>query len=230
MTNKKIVLCSDGTGNYDVKARGTNVFKLYEAIDRHGHKLNPKLSPQIAFYHDGVGTSKFIPFRLLGGALGLGFSRIVKDLYMELAYAYEPGDKLYLFGFSRGAYTVRTLAGLIQCCGIMNVRNFDQRQVEHAVEKCWQAFREVAFTRNERDEARRSHIPERANKTTIAKRRAELGTIIEDKLVPGDKVNIAFLGVWDTVNAIGAPTNSLRTVINMVYPLTFAELTVGPGV
>ena len=58
---KNIVLCSDGTGNNDVKARGTNVFKLYEAIDRNGHKSDPTLVPQVAFYDDGVGTSKFIP-------------------------------------------------------------------------------------------------------------------------------------------------------------------------
>ena len=81
--NKNIILCADGTGNADVKARGTNVFKLYEAIDNNGHKSDPGLRPQVAFYDDGVGTSRFIPLRLLGGALGFGFTRNVKELYTE---------------------------------------------------------------------------------------------------------------------------------------------------
>ena len=55
--SKNIVICSDGTGNTDVKGRGTNVFKLYEAIDIQGHKLDQSLPRQIAFYDDGVGTS-----------------------------------------------------------------------------------------------------------------------------------------------------------------------------
>jgi uncharacterized protein (DUF2235 family) len=153
------VLCADGTGNNDVKARGTNVFKLYEAIDRNGHKSNPALTPQVAFYDDGVGTSKFIPLRLLGGAVGWGFSRNVKDLYTELARAYELGDKIFLFGFSRGGYTVRTLAGLIQCCGILDVHDFDDNELMNAVENCWQEFRKVAFTRIENSDVRRAKAP-----------------------------------------------------------------------
>ena len=111
---KNIILCADGTGNNDVKARGTNVFKLYEAIDRNGHKSDSTATPQVAFYDDGVGTSKFIPLRLLGGAVGWGFSQNIKDLYTELAHAYELGDKIYLFGFSRGAYTVRNIEDVSQ--------------------------------------------------------------------------------------------------------------------
>ena len=66
----------------------------------------------MAFYDDGVGTSKFIPLRLLGGALGWGFSQNVNDLYTELAHAYELGDKIFLFGFSRGAYRVVAIQDL----------------------------------------------------------------------------------------------------------------------
>src|SRR5512145_2161960 len=109
---KNIVLCSDGTGNKDIKDRGTNVFKLYEAVDIQGHK-NGKLPKQVAFYDDGVGTSRFPLAKAIGGAFGWGFSTNVKKLYRELVNVYEDGDRIYLFGFSRGAYTVRALAGLI---------------------------------------------------------------------------------------------------------------------
>jgi uncharacterized protein (DUF2235 family) len=225
---KNIVLCADGTGNNDVKARGTNVFKLYEAIDRNGHKSNPALTPQVAFYDDGVGTSKFIPLRLLGGAVGWGFSRNVKDLYTELARAYELGDKIFLFGFSRGAYTVRTLAGLIQCCGILDVHDFDDNELGEAVENCWQEFRKIAFTRIENSDIRRAKTPTSMYSQENAKPRLEQNT--QTRISVYKDVGIEFLGVWDTVSAIGAPTVELRRLVNAIYPLTFSELTVGPGV
>lgn len=112
---KNIILCSDGTGNISIKGRGTNVFKMFEAIDLH----NPR-TRQIAYYDDGVGTSKFKPLMILGGAFGLGLSRNVRQLYTELVRSYEPGDKIYLFGFSRGAFTVRNLAGFINAAGIFD--------------------------------------------------------------------------------------------------------------
>ena len=224
---KNIILCADGTGNNDVKARGTNVFKLYEAIDRNGHKSDPTVVPQVAFYDDGVGTSKFIPLRLLGGAVGWGFTRNVKDLYTELIRAYEPGDKIYLFGFSRGAYTVRTLAGLIQCCGILDVRNFNNTKLAKAVDKCWQEFRKDAFTRIENSDARRSQ-PRRSSEALPDSINRERNT--EPELSVFKNVEIEFLGVWDTVTAIGAPTVELRRLVNAIYPLAFAELNVGPAV
>ena len=75
------------------------------------------LSPQkqVAFYDDGVGTEEFKPLKILGGAFGWGLARNVKGLYKRLVQAYDPGnpndpsqsaDKVYLFGFSRGAFTV----------------------------------------------------------------------------------------------------------------------------
>ena len=53
---KNIIVCADGTGNTTIKDRGTNVFKLYEAVDQNGHRKDPSLVPQVAIYHDGVGT------------------------------------------------------------------------------------------------------------------------------------------------------------------------------
>lgn len=77
---KRIVLCSDGTGNSVTKGRGTNVWKIYEAVDQNGHHDDSNLTPQIAFYDDGVGTQKNHLLQLAGGAFGYGFKRNVKEL------------------------------------------------------------------------------------------------------------------------------------------------------
>jgi uncharacterized protein (DUF2235 family) len=227
---KNIVLCADGTGNNDIKARGTNVFKIYEAIDRHRHKEDPGAVPQIAFYDDGVGTSKFIPLRVLGGALGFGFTQNVKDLYTELAHSYEPQDKLFLFGFSRGAYTVRTLAGFIQCCGILDVRKLDNQTIAKQVDAAWKVFRKTAFTASMRDDPRRAKVPSDKPAAKAETEEARLMTNEHTGLPAYSPVDIEFVGVWDTVGAIGVPIAELRKLINVFYPLTFNELTVGPWI
>src|SRR5258708_21368631 len=105
---KNIIICSDGTGNIDIKDRGTNVFKLFEAVDLNGHRTNPDLDPQVAIYDDGVGTETLLPTRLLGLAFGYGLAKSVRRLYTGLVRIYDPGDRLYLFGFSRRASSLRT--------------------------------------------------------------------------------------------------------------------------
>jgi uncharacterized protein (DUF2235 family) len=82
--------------------------------------MDANLTPQIALYDDGVGTESFLPLKLFGGAFGWGLKRNVLKLYTSLVRVYDPGDRIYLFGFSRGAFTGRTLAGLIAKCGILD--------------------------------------------------------------------------------------------------------------
>src|SRR5918996_3845725 len=113
---KNIVLLSDGTGNSAAKLFKTNVWRIYDCLDlRHPDE-------QVACYDDGVGTSTFFPLALLGGAMGFGLQRNVLRLYRFLCEQYEPGDRIYAFGFSRGAFTIRTLLGLIADQGIIRVR------------------------------------------------------------------------------------------------------------
>lgn len=225
---KHIVLCSDGTGNNDIKARGTNVFKLYEAVDIQGHKLNGRLIPQVAYYDDGVGTSRFLPLKIIGGAFGWGFTQNVKDLYIELVHVYEPGDKLFLFGFSRGAYTARTLAGLIQYCGVLRSENLTGDEIRKGVDACWKAFSKEAFKEGDIEKGERcNRLPPAVERESAGQRRKGLGAIIDDTKVPFGEVKISFLGVWDTVGALGAPSATLRTIINWFHPLRFSELTLG---
>jgi uncharacterized protein (DUF2235 family) len=100
---KSIVLFSDGTGNSSAKLFKTNVWRMYEAVDL-GPAADDK-RPQISYYDDGVGTSSFKPLAALGGAFGWGLKRNVLDIYRYACRNYREGDDIYVFGFSRGAFT-----------------------------------------------------------------------------------------------------------------------------
>src|SRR5687767_10698891 len=113
---KNIILLSDGTGNSSAQLLKTNVWRIYESLQL----TDPNL--QVACYDDGVGTSSFAPLRILGGAIGVGLRRNVLRLYRFLCEHYDEGDRIYLFGFSRGAFTVRVLSGMILSQGIVKTR------------------------------------------------------------------------------------------------------------
>lgn len=232
---KNVVLCSDGTGDQDIKNRGTNVFKLYEAVDIQGHKQRPEpgkqpLRQQVAFYDDGVGTANAFA-RVVGGAFGYGFSHNVKKLYRELVNVYEPGDQIFLFGFSRGAYTARALAGMIQHCGVLDLEYYckkDRSVLNRKIHECWEDYSRVAF-KFACAQKRRAKVPTpeeiaKAKEATVARRVANVA------VEPYKPVEIAFIGVWDTVGAIGAPFDGLRELIGLIHPIWFANNTLGPDV
>jgi uncharacterized protein (DUF2235 family) len=106
--SKRIVYCSDGT--WQNAMSNTNVYRLYKAL-----LVN---SDQVTIYDDGVGADATGFDRILGGAIGAGLTQKVQDAYTKIAHLYEPGDQIYLFGFSRGAYTARSLGGMIANCGL----------------------------------------------------------------------------------------------------------------
>lgn len=216
---KNIVICSDGTGNSSVKGRGTNVFKLFEAIDLNGHRTDPTLTPQVAFYDDGVGTENFKPLKIFAGATGFGLSRNVRQLYKELVRIYDPGDRIFLFGFSRGAFTARTLSGFITTCGILK-RSPDKqptaRKLEKMVRKAYKMYR-------------------RKYRTELAKffrGEPDLTKIEKFKLnncVPNE-VKIEFLGVWDTVDAVGLPFHVSDFINLVIYRFKFPDRTLNKSV
>src|SRR4051812_32921833 len=121
--SKSIVLLADGTGNSSGKLFKTNVWRLYQALDLADPPLTliqAKGIRQVAFYHDGVGTSSFKPLALVGGVFGWGLKRNLLDLYGFLCRNYEEGDRIYAFGFSRGAFTIRILVDLIATKGVVH--------------------------------------------------------------------------------------------------------------
>ena len=116
---KKIALFSDGTGNSSAKAQKTNVWRLFQAIDQ-------TRDDQVAKYDDGVGASSNKYLAALGGAFGWGLKRNVIDLYKFVCRNYVAGDQIYGFGFSRGAFTIRVLTGLIAREGLVVFRSEEE--------------------------------------------------------------------------------------------------------
>ena len=119
--SKRIAFCSDGT--WDSASNKTNVYKLYKALLTTGD--------QIPAYDDGVGANTLPIEKLVGGAFGTGLFHKVKEGYKRIAHVYEKDDDISLFGFSRGAYTARSLAGMITACGLP-LQNFTDDMVETA--------------------------------------------------------------------------------------------------
>ena len=138
---RNIILCADGTGNRGGYTPDSNVYKLYNAIDIHD-----QARPQITFYDNGVGTSSNKYWRGLSGAFGFGFKRNVCDLYEFLARNYDPGDKdresdhVFLFGFSRGAATVRAFSGFIAACGLIDGRAMAPDELKEKIKEAFNIY------------------------------------------------------------------------------------------
>lgn len=250
VASKNIIVCSDGTGNTANKGRGTNVFKVFESIDTRSPDKDGVNGPkrrQIPIYCDGVGTEKLKIPRILGGALGIGFSRNVKRLYCEIIRIYKPGDHIYLFGFSRGAHTVRVLAGLIDACGIPSPESIREGN-RGATKKC-----DVCKATKMQPDVKGMSIERFAKEAYSAYRgkyRAMLDPmwdllcirrwswrnitrIKDDYNPPKDttnenitrrKVPIRFIGVWDTVDAVGFPVVGIATLWDrIIFRFSFRE-------
>lgn len=197
--SKNIVVCSDGTGNSGGKRRGTNVWRIFNAVDR-----NREDCKQITYYDDGVGTHNIRLLRLLGGAVGWGLSRNIREAYEFLCLNYEKGDRIFLFGFSRGAFTVRSLAGMICLCGLLarDVVEAPRRKRERDVKRILHAYRST------------KPIPSCASTEAIRKALDIYG-------MPLRPVKIHFVGVWDTVDAVGVPFGELKKRVNLVWQKLF---------
>ena len=102
---KRIVICSDGTWNTPDLEAPTSVTRMARAV----LPTAPGGTAQVVFYDAGVGTEGSRLWRLIGAISGKGLEKNIRDCYRFLVHNYEEGDEIYLFGFSRGAYTVRSL-------------------------------------------------------------------------------------------------------------------------
>ncbi len=120
---KRIIGCTDGT--WDDSGKNTNVYRMFKAA--------ATTAKQVTFYDDGVGADGLPIGRAVGGAFGFGLWQKIKSAYTQLAHVYEAGDELFLFGFSRGAYTARSLSGMITACGLPT-KNFTDDLVDTAFE------------------------------------------------------------------------------------------------
>ena len=119
--SKRIIYCADGT--WDTVDNQTNVYKFYKALKT--------TAQQVPFYDDGVGADGNPFLKLVGGAFGTGLWTEVQEGYTAIAHVYEAGDEVFLFGFSRGAFTARSLGGMIAAAGLPTA-NFDDTLVDLA--------------------------------------------------------------------------------------------------
>lgn len=175
---KRIVICADGTWNRPEKDLDkdfpTNVLKLARAIK----PVAGDGTPQQVFYDWGIGSYYG---RVSGGITGKGINKNIMDDYRYIVQNYAPGDELFLFGFSRGAYTVRALCGMINNVGIL--KRADAKLIQRAFEHYKKPGKKFSPNGEKSVSFRREH--------SHAKR------------------EIAFAGVWDTVGALGIPFSFL---------------------
>jgi uncharacterized protein (DUF2235 family) len=172
MTTRRLVLMFDGTWNKPES--NTNVERLRLLIaPRDATGVEQRVN-----YIPGVGVSPGLT-RLLGGAFGYGLSKNVMDGYRWLSKTWQPGDDIYLFGFSRGAYTARSLGGMIRKCGLLR-RAADGDVTTADVSRAYKVYRDVGSKPDDPAAVafRRDHSLE---------------------------VDIHFIGVWDTVGSLGIP-------------------------
>ena len=141
---RKIVIFADGTGN-SFAMQESNVWRLYSALDKTEKSGRTPVELQLARYIPGVGTSSNRVLRLIDGATGIGVPSNVRKLYRFLCWNWQPGDEVYLFGFSRGAFTVRTLAGMIRWQGLMPLmigeRPVTDAEMKRNAMRAWEAYR-----------------------------------------------------------------------------------------
>lgn len=170
---------------------------------------NPKVTPtvsgnlsNIVFYERGVGTGAFLN-RFTGGAFGEGLAANIRRAYKFLSFHYEPDDQVFIFGFSRGAYTARSLVGYIQAAGLLK----QTECTEDLEQEAWDFYR---CPPNDR-------LP--GTWTTLTPH-------VHDR----DKFRISLLGVFDTVGALGIPTSAFRIANRDKYEFHDVELSAATDV
>lgn len=185
---KRLAIFFDGTWNDPVSE--TNVYKLYSSVS----KQAPDGVQQIPKYDPGVGTPTFQ--KILGGTVGLGLSKNVKDAYSWLLQNYADKDEVYVFGFSRGAYTARSLGGLIAGCGLA------LPGAPFGIHYLYERYQ----LRKEKAEPiyRLTYLRESGERKLTAE---------EETLLKYSKpIHIRMMGVWDTVGALGVPWTGMPLV------------------
>jgi uncharacterized protein (DUF2235 family) len=176
---KRIAIFCDGTWNTPDKSENgilcpTNVVKMANALS----PFSKDGTKQLLYYDTGIGSAGGVFARVFDGATGTGISGKILQAYKFIIQNYEPGDELFLFGFSRGAFTVRSLAGLVRNSGILKIENID------LVPRAFSIYH--------------------SRKAKYQPREVE-ATLFRKTYAVEETTRIKFIGVWDTVGALGNP-------------------------
>jgi len=207
---RKLVVCCDGTWN--TPRTDTNIFRTYQFLrESLGSPLEK--APQsgvvtcsgsaadgsevLLFYDEGVGAEWFS--RIVGGGVGVGLSDNVRDAYRFLGEHFTPGSEIYLFGFSRGAYTVRSLCGFIKAAGLLD---------RPTVRDVWRAYMDLYATESAIATRPGGWSADRARAWLVEKAGDAVGRVggADVASLPRHAdVKIRFIGVYDTVGSLGVP-------------------------
>ena len=184
---RRIVLCFDGTWNKPADENlaaaeqvETNVCRFYRSVKQAASDG----TQQLKWYDEGVGTKWYD--RFIGAAVGVGLEKNILDGYKFLAQQYKDGDEVYVLGFSRGAYTARSLVGLLRNCGLVENKRLPLR-----IAMAYGIYR----TRDDGPDS---------------------STALQFKARFSREIKVKFLGVWDTVGALGIPLDLLNG-LNMQF-------------
>jgi uncharacterized protein (DUF2235 family) len=230
---RKLVVCCDGTWN--TPRTDTNVFRTYrflrqrlgepaEVVQKDGVTTcggrASDGSEVLLFYDRGVGTDWFA--RIVGGGAGVGLSDNVRDAYRFLGHNYRPGAEIYVFGFSRGAYTARSLCGFIKAAGLLD------RPSEKDV---WRAYMDLYATAQRIVARPRDWSLDRVRGWLVERAGDAVGRLGGDSVAsmprhPG--VRVKFIGVYDTVGALGVPLAGAERVNEPI--VGFHDTTLGDSV
>ena len=202
--NKSIVVCSDGTGQYGGMLNPSNVWRTYQALDKQS---------QSCIHDDGVGSGGGRAFKMVGGAFGYGISRNLKEIYRFLINRYDPDVEpdLYFFGFSRGAFTVRVLAQMVCMFGIPDMHGKDPEEIDKICDRILKSYKKA---NQEFKESGKSEIADEITKKYSTHK--SNGVVVDSR-------KVHFLGVWDTVEAIGLPLDEFTQAFNELFPLKFGD-------
>jgi hypothetical protein len=199
---RRLVVCCDGT--WQNAAADSNVARLHRA-----HRADPGSPP--AKYVPGVGTSTVNPVgNLRAGLTGAGLDRSIMEGYRFLVDTYRPGDRISLFGFSRGAYTARSLGGMVGKVGIVDGTGLDPAAREDAVRRAYRRYRDLRKGPDDPD--------------------WDTGLVLSYEA--GEPTSpIEFVGVWDTVGALGIPAYvGIPDLLHSREHYQFLDVTLDPRI
>ncbi|TVY44637.1 Uncharacterized protein LOCC1_G003982 [Lachnellula occidentalis] len=224
-TRKRLILCCDGTwmdsdagfnkptwipyrptGTLQVPSNVTRIARALRRTGRDG-------IPQIIYYHSGVGTSSSFVDTLTGGMLGKGISENIREVYSYIAANYVPGDELILIGFSRGAFTVRSVAGMIDNIGLLTRSGMEEF---YPIFKDQQNFETLQY----KDILPNVPFPNKPRGYNAPKRYKQM---LEERELTrvydpdGSKIRVQAVAVWDTVGSLGIPNMSILARLGLPH-------------
>jgi len=174
---KRLVLCCDGTWNRPDKEHVTNIEKIARTVETDLRRTDGV--QQLVLYLSGVGAGSYAVDRILGGAFGFGLFANVRSAYRFLALNYDPGDEIFVFGFSRGAYTARSVVGMVGRVGLLSREALVADKLGEAVERYRAGAGGVTTYADSPEEFKSKYCHAEAR--------------------------VTLLGVFDTVGALGVP-------------------------